>query len=190
MSKINVIAYITSATIISSSMLLTNHGNNFNETVKRTFCYNKNLCINSTSNVNDTNNLGFTVLDWSAHMKASTNMLYKKNIEKLNEMSELNDNWDDEGARAFDKALIENVKRLLTKLNQYQPNIFPTSESNIQAEFYIQKNYLELVLSKNKCEVYITDGNNLSNDIFKDIDYNEDEIVSIVQNFYNKNNTR
>lgn len=117
----------------------------------------------------------------------SSNTLFRKNIEKLNMMVNLDDNWDQEGASKFDLALIANVKELLRKFGQFQPNIFPTSNSDIQAEFYIQNNYLELLLSKTKCEVYITDGKNLANDIFEDFDYDESKILSIVQKFHAQN---
>lgn len=114
----------------------------------------------------------------------SNNMLFAKNIEKLNKMAELEENWNDEGAGRFDPILISNVKHLLTKLDLFQPNIFPTNESFIQAEFYVQKNYLELILSKSRCEVYITDGENQNNDIFEDYNYDEKRIISTIQKFF------
>lgn len=116
--------------------------------------------------------------------------IFRKNIEKLNEMALLDNNWDDNGAQAFDKTLLDNVKHLLVSLKDHQPDIFPTNNSTVQAEFYIQNNYLELILSKDKCEVYITDGENLDKDFFDDFEYDEEKIKHIVSSFYSKNKVR
>lgn len=112
------------------------------------------------------------------------NFLLQRNIEKLNRIATLENNWDGNDAKPFDPAFITNIKQLLIKLDQKQPNIFPINNSSIQAEFYIQTNYLELTISKTECEAYITDGKNLSRDIFENFDYDENKILSIVRNFY------
>lgn len=158
-------------------------------------CLSSSIPISQYSANNDINtiNINITtsaynnckVCEGEIDMSKNSNLLFEKNIAKLNEMLNLGDDWDGEGALAFDKELIENAKELLTSLTILQPNIFPTADSRIQLEFYNKNNYLEFVISRSGCELYITDSINLDSDIFDEFEYCKDKVVSIVKKFYN-----
>jgi hypothetical protein len=111
--------------------------------------------------------------------------LIRKNIQKLDMMLNLKENWDENGAKPFSKELINKVRLLINKLIEHQPNIFPTLESNIQIEFYNGDDcYLQFVVSDNLVESYQTDGLNFENDIFEEFEYSEETIIKKVYDFY------
>ena len=56
------------------------------------------------------------------------------NLNRLNSISELKDDWNGNGAPAFDDSVIEKVRALLVKLT-IQPEIFPTALQTIQFEY-------------------------------------------------------
>ena len=113
--------------------------------------------------------------------------VYNKNVEKLNCMKKLEDNWED-GAKSFSEILINNVIALIENLAYFQPNVFPKYDSRIQLEFYDNsERYLQLVLSENTCELYYTDGINFDNDKFEEFEYDEEYIKMCVNRFYGNN---
>lgn len=110
--------------------------------------------------------------------------LYKKNIEKLDYMAQLDNDWDGYGANKFSKKTISNAKIVLSWLKYNQPNIFPTSESGVQFEFYLDRKYLQIVVNNDNVEFFQTDGENLSNDIYEEFDYNISRILKLVNLFF------
>lgn len=110
---------------------------------------------------------------------------YNLNFNKLKVMSNLEENWDDEGAMTFSAELIEKVKSLLLHLNPYQPDIFPKNDSRIQLEFFSKDNrFLKIILSEKSFDVYSTDNFNYKNDFFDTFELNEKKIYDIVSQFY------
>lgn len=74
----------------------------------------------------------------------------EENLEKLKEIATLQDNWNDNGAEAFSKALVGKIKDILLNLHR-QPEVFPTACDAIQLEYDgLDKSYMEIVVSESK----------------------------------------
>lgn len=105
------------------------------------------------------------------------------NIDKLSKIADLNDGWDGEGAKAFDKELIEITKKIVMELN-YQPEIFPTACESIQFEYDLDNGaYLEFEISmgkKAKCFSIDQNGKETTKYICAD----SNEINKVVEKFY------
>lgn len=77
------------------------------------------------------------------------NHAQQENLRKLEQISLLADNWDGNGAKAFDKQLIAKVKDLIGVLD-IQPEIFPLSYGSIQMEYEKEDDsYLEIEINLN-----------------------------------------
>ena len=75
--------------------------------------------------------------------------LMQENLRKLEQISLLTDNWNENGAKAFDKQLIAKVKDLIGVLD-VQPEIFPLSYGSIQMEYEKEDDsYLEIEINLN-----------------------------------------
>ena len=112
------------------------------------------------------------------------NRMSKKiiNFNKLHEYSQLEYNWNDNGAEPFDKELINLAWKKINEL-EIQPKVFPTAGDSIQFEYEKGNgDYLEFQICEDKIEV------------FKIIDKNEeefntsidDDINNIVNKFHGK----
>ena len=55
-------------------------------------------------------------------------------MSKLEQIEQLKDNWNGNGAKAFSKPLIEKVQGLIEGLS-VEPQVFPTALGTIQLEF-------------------------------------------------------
>ena len=110
------------------------------------------------------------------------NDIIKENLEKIQDISELKDNWNGNGASAFNDTLIQKMKYLILRLN-VQPEIFPTARGSIQFEYEKETGeYLEFELFDTRLEVLTmgSDGNNYSYDMSIDIE----EINKVIDEFY------
>lgn len=79
---------------------------------------------------------------------------YKKelynNLKKLETISDLKDNWNDNNAKKFSSKLISIVKNILKNIVE-QPEIFPTANNSIQMEYELVDNsYLEFEIFEDK----------------------------------------
>ena len=75
--------------------------------------------------------------------------LMQENLRKLEQIASLTDNWDGNGAKAFDKQLIARVKDLIGALD-VQPEMFPLSYESIQMEYTKEDgSYLEFEVNLN-----------------------------------------
>lgn len=75
--------------------------------------------------------------------------LMQENLRKLEQISLLANNWDGNGAKAFDKQLVAKVKDLIGALG-VQPEIFPLSYGSIQMEYTKEDgSYLEFEINLN-----------------------------------------
>ena len=110
------------------------------------------------------------------------NDIIKENLEKIQDISELKDDWNGNGASAFNDTLIQKMKYLILRLN-IQPEIFPTARGSIQFEYEKETGeYLEFELFDTKLKVLTmgSDGNNYSCDMNIDIE----EINKVIDEFY------
>jgi len=77
-----------------------------------------------------------------------------KNLTKLHEYSQLEKNWDSEGAKPFAKKLINYAWEIIIKLD-IQPEIFPTMRESIQLEYEKDNgDYLEFEIYEDRIEVF------------------------------------
>ena len=77
-----------------------------------------------------------------------------ENLTKLREYSQLEDNWNFEGAKAFSKKLIDLTWDKIGKF-EIQPEVFPTMRESIQFEYEKENgDYLEFEIYEDKIEVF------------------------------------
>lgn len=60
-----------------------------------------------------------------------------KNYQTLNEIEQLEDNWNGNGASKFSKELLDTVRSIIENLFR-QPEIYPSSRNSIQLEYINQ----------------------------------------------------
>ena len=86
--------------------------------------------------------------------------LMQENLRKLEQIASLTDNWDGNGAKAFDKQLIARAKDLISALD-VQSEIFPLSYGSIQMEYTKEDgSYLEFEVNLNDTwDVFKVNGN-------------------------------
>lgn len=79
-----------------------------------------------------------------------------ENLKKLEEISNLKDNWNGNGAPGFPPALIKKTRALIKALT-IQPEIFPTALETIQLEFDNSNNdHMEIEIGlSDKAEVFV-----------------------------------
>ena len=82
---------------------------------------------------------------------------------KLDMIASLDDNWNNNGAKAFSSSLIMKTRNIISSLN-IQPEIFPTACESIQLEYTKPDgSYLEIEISESEyVEIFIinSDGTN------------------------------
>ncbi len=72
-----------------------------------------------------------------------SNMHKSQNLFRLDEIAELEENWNGYGAKAFSQKLIEKCKGIIYDL-EVQPNIFPTGRQSVQFQYELEdRSYLE-----------------------------------------------
>lgn len=77
-----------------------------------------------------------------------------KNIQKLDKIANLPDDWNENKAKPFSKELIDKCKRLISSLS-IQPELFPTAANSIQLEYEKDNGeYLEFNIRENSVDVY------------------------------------
>jgi hypothetical protein len=106
----------------------------------------------------------------------------ERNINKLERISQLKENWNGYGAKPFPLALIYAAKNLIRKL-YFQPQIFPTAAESIQFEFEKDNgDYLEFQFYGNgTCEVFRILGDHEEEFTSQD---NFTSLNSIINTFY------
>ena len=83
----------------------------------------------------------------------------QENISKLNSFLQLKDNWNDYGAKSFERDLINKCATLVNSLAlHYQPDIFPTGRNSIQFEYEkADGSYLEIEIYTDRNELLLVD---------------------------------
>lgn len=98
-----------------------------------------------------------------------------KNLNKLSMISNLNDNWNGNGAKSFSLDLVAKCSYIINEIIR-QPDIFPTGRNSIQMEYEkANGEYLELEVFED--EIY-----------FLYVDKNEEETEGILEFDINKIN--
>lgn len=106
-----------------------------------------------------------------------------ESLKKLNIISELQDNWNGNGAKALSNKLIDKVKTLIMFLD-IQPDIFPTACNSIQIEYDKENDkHMEIELTEDSdVEIFTIDQK--GNGIIKKIQFDITKINGMVKNFY------
>lgn len=99
----------------------------------------------------------------------------ENNINKFIEnILSLEDNWDGNGAKKFDKTFVVYIENLAEQLI-ITPQIFPTVNGEIQFEFEDENNYLEFVFTngnRNKINAFAKWGNGKETNFIIETDSN------------------
>lgn len=105
------------------------------------------------------------------------------NINKLEQISKLQDNWDGDNAKAFSTKLIEKINALLIGL-KIQPEIFPTACDTIQLEYEKDDgSYLEFEIAENgNAKIFMLDSK--GDEKHFSVEANLEEINKVVNSFY------
>ena len=82
------------------------------------------------------------------------NNLVLENLTKLDKISDLKENWNEEGAPSISKDVIQKAKRAIIVLD-IQPEIFPVADNSVQFEYSFNDSYLELQFYRNNIEVFV-----------------------------------
>ena len=107
------------------------------------------------------------------------------NIEKLHAISELDDNWNDNGAKKIPTTLIEKISRCLNSF-LVQPDIFPTTTESLVLEYEkYNGDHLEFeIFDSGQMKIYsLTDE---ETEFFKTTAFDIEEINSRINEFYGK----
>ena len=113
-----------------------------------------------------------------------------KNLTRLGEISQLQEDWDGYGAKPFEKALINKCVYIINKL-RYQPEIYPTGRQSIQFQFELaDRSYLEFEIYKDRTLCLIVPKRDYTKAIEKEISEEEtNNIQEIVNSFYGRKST-
>ena len=105
------------------------------------------------------------------------------NLKKLDQIAYLEDGWNGNTARAFEKQLISMVRRIITALD-VQPELFPTACDSVQFEYEKENGaYLEIEINlEDTWEVFevSSDGQEKYSSIEADVE----AIAKVVNSFY------
>lgn len=105
------------------------------------------------------------------------------NLKKLDQIEALEDNWNGNGARAFDKHLLVKAREIITSLER-QPELFPTACDSIQIEYEKEDgSYLEIELSLTK-QWKVFEINSTGKEYTFSIPANMNSLIKAVDDFY------
>ncbi len=105
------------------------------------------------------------------------------NMDRISIFEHLGDNWNGNGAKAFERKLIERVREIVGDL-EIQPEIFPSAAGTIELEYgNSRRDFMGISIgSDDKAEVFIVMYN--SEEIFETIDATANAINERVKKFY------
>lgn len=94
------------------------------------------------------------------------------------------DNWNEHGAKSFNKSHIKLYNTLLNLL-PYQPEIFPTANGSIQLEYDGQnESYLEFEVFPEYVTSYLVDKSGNESGSLIDLSSAENTVLSMVSEFF------
>ncbi|MCM1166019.1 MAG: hypothetical protein NC299_09250 [Lachnospiraceae bacterium] len=82
--------------------------------------------------------------------------LFINALKKLAAISNLKDNWNDNGAKRFENILLVKCFTILSTLEKFPPEIFPVADGSIQFEFEKEDgSYLEFDIFENEASEFV-----------------------------------
>lgn len=106
-----------------------------------------------------------------------------RDLQVLDDIALLEENWNDNGAPSFDEKMINQMRKIINKLT-IQPEVFPTANGSIQFEYENEKGgYLEFELfNDNRLKVFSEDSDRSNTTCYMSLDV--PEIEKVVRQFY------
>lgn len=106
-----------------------------------------------------------------------------ENLKKIETIAMLQDNWNENGAKAFSADLISKVRNIIAFL-KIQPEIFPTACESLQLEYDKQDgSHMEIELTESEnAEVFVVD--NMGCESIINIQADIEAINKVVGDFY------
>lgn len=122
----------------------------------------------------------FKLLSSISNTESEQNSKLKRNLEKLNSIAKLEQNWDLYGSDVIDERLINKVEKLLRSL-KHQPEVFPTGNGGIQLDFFKDDdNFLEIEITIDEINlVRVIAGVDEECEL-----YNINEVINTINEFY------
>lgn len=105
------------------------------------------------------------------------------NLKKIETIASLTDNWNENGARAFSKTLMDKVRNLVMLL-EFQPEIFPTACDSLQLEYdKADGAHMEIELTEDKsAEIFYV--SSAGDENIRNIEASAERINEAVREFY------
>lgn len=95
------------------------------------------------------------------------------NLERLNDIAQLGDNWNGYGAEPISRSIIDEARRLILCLSR-QPEIFPTGANSIQLEYHLPNEiYLEIDIYEGGIEAMQLHGRDYDNALYREFSYDD-----------------
>lgn len=109
-----------------------------------------------------------------------------RNLDRLENIAQLEDDWDGYGAKSFSTTVIATVRNIISYLKE-QPEIFPTGRGSVQLEYHMPDySYLELEVFDDKVVVMQILNSDYDNAQFWELPSNEiTKILNITHNLLN-----
>lgn len=104
-------------------------------------------------------------------------------LKKLKTISELEDNWNDNGAKQFEKSLLAQCFIILSVLEKFPPEVFPVADRSIQMEYDgDDDSYLQFRIYEDDIREFcvLSNGERITKHI------NSTEILGEVKKFYGR----
>ena len=102
---------------------------------------------------------------------------FADNLERLNGIAQLGDNWDGYGAEPIPCSVINEAQRLISCLSR-QPEIFPTGNNSIQFEYDLPDDiYLEFEICEGKILAMQVHGRDYDNAIYREFSYDDTDSI-------------
>lgn len=143
----------------------------------------KEVVMSVSNTIYDKKKLNIDVPSFEGFDTSVDNSALNKSIARLQEIANLNDDWNGNGAEHFSTVIIDKTKDIVCGLT-LQPEIFPTAKDTIQLE-YDGKNdsYLEFeVGNTDKASVFSIDSNGRELNFV--VDLSADSLNKVISEFY------
>lgn len=116
-----------------------------------------------------------------------TNLEQSDNLDRLNNIKNLEEGWNGHGSSAISDIVIERAKKFITYIVK-QPLMFPTGRDSIQMQYELKdKSYLEFEIYKTKVMCMFVPKRIYQEAEFKEFtDIEMDRFNQIVKEFYGK----
>lgn len=148
-----------------------------------TILFDENCAYTEVLSTHSTEMYAYNLGDMTLYIPVVIETKLEKNIKRLNQISEFEDNWNGYGAHPFTPEFVASVCELVKDLDR-QPEIFPTAQNTIQFEYDKDNgDYLELeIFEDGTVDTFVLLNNGESNE--NTIENKAEAINRLVKDFY------